>query len=307
LISVCFAAAACYYFWKNHENETKTNVLRDQVMQLTEEADTLTSQTKHLESDKAEEESQLKTREDLVQQKETELAAEETQIESAGQKSQVQMQQNLAQVAMVKRFNDAIHKLSPDVGADVAERGGRPVLRIPNEQLFAPGDSNLTPGGKALLAQLAQAIAPQIDTFELRVVCYTDADAEDTVKKAADNNIKTASNASWDLTAARAATLSRFYRDQTTLPFLNVLVLGRGNAEQVVAASKDDQAKNRRVEITVTPLPVPFHSPDLDKPKTADAVDVPVAQPVDPTPPARKAKKADTAPANAGATPASRH
>src|ERR1039458_2900751 len=41
VISVCFAAAACFYFWKNHENETKANVMRDQVLQLTEENETL--------------------------------------------------------------------------------------------------------------------------------------------------------------------------------------------------------------------------------------------------------------------------
>jgi outer membrane protein OmpA-like peptidoglycan-associated protein len=165
---------------------------------------------------------------------------------------------------MVKKFNDAIRKLSPDLGTDVVERGGRPVLRIPNVQLFGPGDAVLKPDGKALLTQLAQAVGGQLDTFELRVVCYTDADAEAVGKKPADAGaaIKAPTMTSWDLTAERAATLSRFYRDQTALPFLNVLIIGRGNAEQVVAGSRDDQARNRRVEITVTPLPVPFHPPD---------------------------------------------
>jgi flagellar motor protein MotB len=309
LISVCFAAAACYYFWKNHENETKANVLRDQVLQLTEENDSLTSQTQHLQTDKAEAENQLKAREDLVQEKETQLAGEETQIEGMGHQTQVQSQQNLAQVAMVRKFNDAIRKLSPDLGTDVVERGGRPVLRIPNAHLFAAGDPSLTPEGKTLLMQLAQAIGSQLDTFELRVVCYTDADAEDTAKKAADNNLKTANTASWDLTSARAAALSQFYRNQTGLPFLNVLIVARGNAEQVVAGSKDDQARNRRVEMTVTPLPVPFHAPDPDKPKAAattgstggtgattsastdsSSTSTPAANP---SSPAKKAKKAD--------------
>lgn len=278
LISVCFAAAACYYFWKNHENEASTNKLRDQVLQLSEENESLTSQKEHLQADKAEEENQLKAREELVQEKETQLAQEETQIEGMGRQTQVQSQQNLAQVAMVKRFNDAIRKLSPDLGTDVVERGGRPVLRIPNAQLFAPGDSALKPQGKALLTQLAQAVAGQINTFELRVVCYTDADAEGAAasQKNADNNIKAPSTAAWDLTAARAAALSRFYREQTALPFLNVLVLGRGSVEQVVAGAKDDPARNRRVEITVTPLPVPYHP--AATPTDASAADnIPIA------------------------------
>jgi hypothetical protein len=61
------------------------------------------------------------------------------------------------------------------------------------------------------------------------------------------------------LTAARAAAIARYYRDQTSLPFLNVLVLGRGNSEPI-STSKD--LRNRRVEITVTPAPVAFQPPE---------------------------------------------
>jgi len=34
VISVCFAAAACFYYFKNHENETSANQFRDTVLQL---------------------------------------------------------------------------------------------------------------------------------------------------------------------------------------------------------------------------------------------------------------------------------
>ena len=178
LISVCFAAAACFYYWKNHENETTANVMRDQVLQLREENETLNSQKEHLQASKSEAESQLKTREDLIQEKETQLAAEETRLEGLGRQSQNQSQQNQAQVTVVKKFNDVIRKLGKDSPPDVVERGGRPVLRVPNAELFAPGDATLKPEGKALLNQIAQALNGQLDNFELRVVSYTDSDAE---------------------------------------------------------------------------------------------------------------------------------
>lgn len=266
LISVCFAAGACYYYWENHKNETNANKMRDQVLLLSEETETLKSQKEHLQASKAEAESQLKTREDLVQEKETELAAEETRLEGVGRQSQAQSQQNLAQVAMVKKFNDAIGKLGKELGTDVVNRGGRPVLRIPNADLFAPGDATLKPEGKALLAQLAQAAGP-LDTFELRVVAYTDSDAEGTPGSGQKKDADPAKSPSWDLTAARASTLARFYRDQTQLPFRNVIVTPRGDSEPLATSSEADHTRNRRVEMTVSPLPVPFHPPEPEKPK----------------------------------------
>jgi flagellar motor protein MotB len=277
LVSVFFAAAACYYYWKNHENESIANVKRDEVLQYQEEIETLKSQKDHLQASKSEAESQLKTREDLMAEKETQLAAEEARLDGLNQQSQSLSQQNPSQVAMVKKFNDAIRKLSKDGATDVVERGGRPVLRVPNTELFAPGDATLKPEGKALLNQLTLAITGQIDNFELRVVSYTDTDAEansaDAAKKDAAAKPDTGADAtphyatSWDLTAARAAALGRYYRDQTTLPFLNVLVIGRGDSEPIASNTGGNHARNRRVEITVTPLPAPFHAPDTDKDK----------------------------------------
>jgi flagellar motor protein MotB len=305
VISVCFAAAACFYFWENHKNETTANVMRDQVLQLREENETLNSQKAHLQASKSEAENQLKTREDLIAEKEAKVAAEETRLEGLGRQSQNQSQQNQAQVTVVKKFNDMIRKLgSKDSPADVVERGGRPVLRIPNAQLFAPGDATLKPEGKALLNQIVQALNGQLDNFELRVVSYTDTDAE--AQSVAATDQKTDSSvgpaakptpgansdakphyaSSWDLTAARASTLARFYRDQTSLPFLNVLVIGRGDSEPIVPNAKEGHARNRRVEITVTPLPVPFHAPDPvhDKTSAGSTTSAASAASVTPTP-----------------------
>jgi len=294
LISVCFAFAACFYYVKNIENERIANQASDQVSLLREENQTLSSEKAHLESSRAEAESQLNTREQLVQDKEAQLAQEETTLEGMGRQAQNQTQQNLAQVVMVKKFNDVIRKIGKDTPPDVVERGGRPVLRVPNTDLFAPGDTALKPEGKALLSQIAQAISGQLGTFELRVVTYTDTEAEaqspDSQKKDASADPRAAS---WNLTSQRAATLSRFLRDQTEAPFLNVLVIGRGDAEPIVSNTGDGHARNRRVEITVTPLPVPFHSPDLDKPDHPVASATPAKDSTDSSTTAKKDKKTD--------------
>jgi flagellar motor protein MotB len=299
VVSVCFAGAACFYYLKNHDNERVADQMRDQLLQLTEENESLNSQKENLQNSQAETESQLKTREDLVAEKETELAAEEAHLDGLGQQSEDVAQQNPSQVGVVKKFNDLIRKLGKTGPTDVVERGGRPVLRVPNAQLFAPGDATLTPDGKALLNQIAVALNDQLDNFELRVVSYTDTDAEASSSSATGPN-STASpgsvakphyTTSWDLTGARASTIARFYRDQTTLPFLNVLVIGRGDSEPISSNTGQNHARNQRVEITITPLPVAFHAPDATSEATKSAsaassdTDAPVKK--------EKVKKAD--------------
>jgi flagellar motor protein MotB len=305
VISVCFAAAACFYYFKNHENEASANQMRDQVLQLRDENESLTSQKEHLQASKLEAETQLKTREDLVAEKEAQLAAEETRLDGLGQQSQSQSQENLGQAAGVKKFNDLIRKLGKDSPPDVVERGGRPVLRVPNAQLFAVGDAVLTGDGKTLLNQIATALNDQLDHFELRIVSYTDSAAEmdSTSDQKKDSSAKPATAdatakphfaTSWDLTAARAAAIAHYYRDQTQVQFLNVLVLGRGDSEPIAPNAGDNHARNRRVEITITPLPASFHAPDPDKKGgSSTTAKASSASSTDDSAPAKKVKAAD--------------
>jgi chemotaxis protein MotB len=306
LVSVFFAAAACFYYFQDQKNENSANQMRDTVLQLREQNESLNSEKDNLQATKAEAESQLKAREDLVEQKENQLANEEVRLESLGQQATSLSPQNLAQVTAVKKFNDLIRKLSKDNPPDVVERGGRPVLRIPNATLFAPGDATLKPEGKTLLTQIGTSLNDQLDTFELRIVSYTDSDAEATpapdAKKdappAAAPDAKNHATASWDLTAARAAAIAHFYRDQTQVPFLNVLVVGRGDSEPIASNTGDNHARNRRVEITIAPLPVAYHPPDSDKPAATAAAPAPApatkpAASTDTPPAVKKIKKVD--------------
>ncbi len=93
--------------------------MRDTVLQLKEENESLNSEKDHLQSSQTEAANQLKTREDLVQQKETQLADEEVRLENLGQQAQNQTPQNQAQVAVVKKFNDVIRRIGKDVPPDV--------------------------------------------------------------------------------------------------------------------------------------------------------------------------------------------
>ena len=223
--------------------------------------------------------SQLKSREEFLDEKEAKLASEETRLENQGMqppKPQAPVTPPQSSATPPKKFLDTIHKLDQIDGADVITRGGRPVLRIPNTSFFAPGEATLKPDGQALLNQLAQSLNGQADSFELRVESYTDTDMEagsadaapakpdaaqkkDKSAKPSDTTAKPHYATSWDLTAARAAAIERYYRDQTSLPFQNVLVSARGDSLPIATGAKD-HAHNRRIEISLAPLPAAFHS-----------------------------------------------
>ncbi len=282
LVSLFFTAAACYYFWKNHENETSADVLRDQVLTLQEERDSLSSQRDKLQASISETETQLKTREDLIEEKETKVAEEETQAEAIAQQAQANTLQNEAETAVIKKFNDTARRLAKD-DTDVVVREGRPVLRVPDSMLFAFGSTTLKPEGKALLGQIAQSLSGQMGDFELRIATFTDsaesAGVDGTtptpVNLKPDPAAKTAPDTKpplapppdrtpWDLTGARAAAIEKYFHDDATLPFPNVIVLARGDFDPIVDSGADGHARNRRTEITVDPMPAPFHAPDAD-------------------------------------------
>jgi flagellar motor protein MotB len=296
LVSAFFAAAACYYFWKDHENESDADKLRGEVLSLQDQRENLSSEKDRLQASISETETELKTREDFLQDKEAKMALQQSQLDSAGQVDDSQAQRSRSQAAVVMLFNDTVQKFVKD-DTDVMLRGGRPVLRVPSSLFFAFGDATLKPEGKALLTQIVQALDGQMDRFELRLETFTDTDGEnespDTGAPPAANpttgaTVKPPKMTSWELTGARAAALEHFLRDQGgTVPFENIVVIPRADFQPIVPGT-EPHARNRRVEITIAPLPVSFHQPDLlepgakvAKPVTKAAVGKPkVAQPV---------------------------
>ena len=300
LVSVFFAGAACFYFWKDHEDSTRAVQLSDTVLSLQEQSETLTSQKQELQANVADQQKQLDARAEFLQEKETKLAQEESRLESLGAQTQGQSQQIQAQAAVVKKFDAVVRKISKSAdNADVVARAGRPVLRVPAAALFATGDATLTHEGKALLGQIAQTLEGQLDNFELRIDSFTDGDAEvapatptsppgntdkpDQKKDKTGTAAKPQFTSGWDLTAARATAISRYFRDQTSLPFQNVIVVARGDFQPIVPSGKEGHARNRRVEITIAPEAPAYHGPDSS---AAPPPDKKPAAPVNPlTPP----------------------
>jgi len=306
LVSVFFAAAACFYFWENRKNEANADKYREEVAMLQEDHDALKAEKDKLQASISDSDSQLKAREDALQDKETKLADEEARLDALAQKapasgSSSAASPNSSATAAIKKFGDTARKIDQGQDTSVITRSGRPVLRVANSLLFAPGDATLKSDGKALLMQIAQSLNGQADSVELRVACYSDTDGElpkvspdaSSTGPKKDDAAKTATDAKpryatcWDLTAARATAIALFYREQSSLPFANVLIVGRGDSDPVAPNAKDGHARNRRVEITVAPLPT--GTPTTDPAHVISSAVNPLTPPPDP-PPAAKAQ-----------------
>lgn len=296
LVSVFFATAFCYYFLKNRTNEESARTLRDQVMILQGERDSLSSERDKIEAAAAEADKELKARADFLQDKESKLAEEESELESMGALTQNRTLHDQAQAALVKKFDETVRKIvAKNQDADVVVRGGRPVLRVPGSVFFELGSAQLKPEGKAVLAQITQALAGQFDGFELRIETYTDSDGEaaksggtptnqvfiDTTPGAKKPDATTPARkndgASWLLTGTRAAAIAHYLHDQGTLPFQSVFAVGRADFQPIVPNSPEGHAHNRRVEITIAPAPPSYHPREPGKDASVTKTTAPAA------------------------------
>jgi chemotaxis protein MotB len=125
----------------------------------------------------------------------------------------------------------------------IVVRGGRMVLRLPNDVLFDSGSSDLKPAGRKTLALLATVLA-SVPGRRFQVSGHTDT-----------MTIQTAQFPSnWELSTARAVQVVRFLVVSGGLPAARLSAAGYGEFDPVVPnATPADRARNRRIEIAIQP------------------------------------------------------
>lgn len=255
LVSVFFTAAACYYYWQNHENEQKARVWRDQVMALQEQRQNLISQRGTLQDGLTDQQRDMNARDAMLKDKEAKLNEEQQKLEAVIQQQIQNQQAEQAQLMVLKKFDDLIHHLAKNPTNDIVQHDGFPVLRISNSVLFPPGDSQIKPEGQTLLNEIAQSVGDNLDQFELRVETFSD--GELAAPKTSANPPQPHDEAKWVLSEERSASLARFLYDMAKLPAERVLVFNGADSEPVVPTNSKDTSPNRRTEISLVARPKP--------------------------------------------------
>jgi len=140
-------------------------------------------------------------------------------------------------------------RLAQALGADIAagrlavrDLSGRSVITLPSDHLFAPGSSELMDSERPLLLRVASALGSVAATFV--VSGHTDGSPINAPGYLSD----------WHLSKARALSVREVLATQVAPARLSVE--GRADTEPVDDnGSAEGRERNRRVVITVTPLP----------------------------------------------------
>ncbi|MGD1845914.1 MAG: OmpA family protein [Salibacteraceae bacterium] len=130
-----------------------------------------------------------------------------------------------------------------DKGLTVEQRNGKIYVSLEAKLLFPKGSTNIDPEGKKAILDLCKAIAEQKD-ISILVEGHTDSDPMKggTMK---DN---------WDLSVLRATAVVRLMVENGEIDPTKLTAAGRGEYIPVDQGETEDaKAKNRRIEIILTP------------------------------------------------------
>lgn len=146
----------------------------------------------------------------------------------------------------LRQLSDRINKLEYDVA--VSQDGGSTVAVLPADALFEPASATLTDGGKEQLAAVADTLAGPLARHPIRVEGHSDNIPIGTTL------IETYPS-NWELSAARAAAVVRYFTEEHDLPAERFEVVGLGSTKPVATnASAAGRRQNRRVRIAVQPV-----------------------------------------------------
>lgn len=129
-------------------------------------------------------------------------------------------------------------EMSKDVDA-IKRDDGTIILRVNNTILFNPDDARISPQSLPTLRKIADMIRPLPMT--LRIEGHTDDRV--TTAPGLDN---------WDLSIARAVSVTRFYDQGSLLPLDRMSAIGYGSQRPLVPnTTEENRSQNRRVDFVL--------------------------------------------------------
>jgi chemotaxis protein MotB len=125
-------------------------------------------------------------------------------------------------------------------GLSIEQRDGKIYVSMENKLLFPSGSAKVDAQGRKALIDLAKAIEKE-DGLGVMVEGHTDTDALAPGSAFKDN---------WDLSVERAVSVVRILQENSTLDPSSITAAGKS---QYVPVDPNDKAKNRRIEVVLTP------------------------------------------------------
>jgi len=153
-----------------------------------------------------------------------------------------------------------------DKNVEISQLKGQLTVRMLDKIVFRSGSADILPEGMAVLDKLAEAVKDSTDT--IRVEGHTD----DTPIS---DRLKAKYPTNWELSAARAASVARYFETKHFINPKRLESLGFSMYHPLAPNdSQDNKQRNRRVEIVLKPAPEPesTKAPVPAAPEAAPAV-----------------------------------
>lgn len=147
--------------------------------------------------------------------------------------------QDAAVSALKTKVAEALHGFN-DKGLTVEQKDGKIYVSLEAKLLFASGSTTVEAEGQKAIIELAKAIQGD-DDLEIIVEGHTDADALNSAKHPKNN---------WELSVLRATAVVEIMLANSDI---NPAILSASGRSQYHPVSETDKAKNRRIEVIISP------------------------------------------------------
>jgi chemotaxis protein MotB len=233
----------------------RVNKLNDQLLKKQAESSQLTeAENRKLLYELQTAQENLQNKEDALRDLERELDAKKSNLDklSSALSEREKRVNELEAIIAEKdaRVKDLKNKVSnallnfKDKGLTVEQKNGRIYVSMEAKLLFPSGSTTVNPEGKEALVDLAKVLEKQ-ENITVLVEGHTDIDAYRGSGQIKDN---------WDLSVMRSTSVVKLMLENSTLDPTMLTAAGRGEFMPLdPAKTAEAKAKNRRIEIILTP------------------------------------------------------
>ncbi len=199
-----------------------------------------------------------------------------------------------AKAEQLSKLQSTFDELQEKMKAEIAkgdirlsQAGGRLKVDMVDKVLFDSGEAEISKRGEEVLARVGAVLA-RIDDKQIQVSGHTD---DSPISSRLVDRYPT----NWELSASRATNVVRFLQEKAEIPAQRLVAAGYGPYHPISSnATASGRARNRRIEILLTPSlePTPARvASDKERSDNAAAAKAAAAKPAAPAKPAKAKKK----------------
>ncbi len=244
LASLVFAAAAValWQYRGRKQAEALTAVAKQEIHSEKAQISELEKRAEQLEAEKEELQTQKSELAKSIQAKDGELS----EVKGTYQSFQDKMKDEIARGEI-----------------NLEETGGKLRVGLVDKILFDPGEAEISKRGEEVLSRVAEALVA-IPDKQIQVSGHTD-------RMPINSKLVDRYPTNWELSAARAIHVVRFLAEKANVPANRLVASGYGEFHPVASnKTPAGRARNRRIEILLTPMLAPVAKAKLEAATASD-------------------------------------